>query len=249
MLKIALSETGAFLALKEAQKQGKIKYIGVSSHNLETLLEVVETGLFDAVMVNFNFKEKEVAKNFYLSAERKIIGVIVMKPLAGRYFSKLPSSAIKFCLSVPGVSTVIPGICTEKELKEDLIDVLKNPKFTKKDKEKLEKEVEKTPLPFCRACGYCITREGGCPARINITLFLRLEGYFEKFGQREWIMEVYKKTPVKPISCVFCGHCEKVCPFSLPIIRALRSLRIRKAGQKLFGKEKPLIRCSFSRLQ
>lgn len=187
-------------------------------------------------MVNFNFKEQEVAKELLPFCQKENIGVIVMKPLAGGTFLNA-ASAIRFCLSVPGISTVIPGILNERELTEDVIEVLENPKFTKEDEKKLKKEVGKIGLPYCRACGYCITRDGGCPARINITLFLRLEGYFEKFGAKDWILETYKNQPVKPSFCLFCGHCEKVCPFSLPIIRALRGLKIRKEAEKRWGKE------------
>ncbi|MCL4382653.1 aldo/keto reductase [Patescibacteria group bacterium] len=240
MLDLVLSQNGALKALKEAQKEGKIKFIGVSGHNLETLLLVAKTGLFDVLMVNFNFKEQEATKVLLPFCQKENIGVIVMKPLAGGTF-KNAAAAIRFCLINPTISTVIPGILNERELNEDVVEVLKNPNFTKEDKEKLKKEVKKIGLPFCRACGYCITRDGGCPARINITLCLRLEGYFEKFGPKDWLMEVYNKTPVKPASCLFCGHCEKVCPFSLPIIRALRNLKIRKAAEKKWGKEKPSI--------
>src|SRR3990172_9101860 len=51
-------------------------------------------------------------------------------------------------------------------------------------------------------------------------------------------METYQKAKVSPASCIFCGHCERVCPFSLPIIRALRDLQIREEAEKRFGKAK-----------
>ncbi len=240
MLKIALSEGGALRALKEAQKEGKIGFVGVSGHNLKTLLAAAKTGFFDVLMINYNFKEQEASEELLPYCQQEDIGIIVMKPLAGGTFQNA-AAAIRFCLATPGISTVIPGILNERELAEDVIEVLQNPSFTKKDKRKLKQEVDKTGLPYCRACGYCITRDGGCPARTNITLFLRMEGYFEKFGPQDWLMEAYRKTPVKPTSCIFCGHCEKVCPFSLPIIRALRNLKIRKEVEKRWGEEKPSV--------
>lgn len=238
MLERALGENGALKALKEAQAAGKIKFIGVTGHNLETLLLAAKTGFFSTVMINFNYKEQEAAKILIPYCQKENIGVIVMKPLAGGTFQNA-GAAIKFCLTVLGVSTVIPGIANERELKEDLASVLKNPKFTPEDEKKLKEEVAVIGAPFCRACGYCITQGGGCPARINITLFLRLEGYFQKYGSLPWIMEAYKKTKVLPASCIFCGHCERVCPFNLPIIRALRDLKIKKERELRFGEEKP----------
>lgn len=237
MLKTALGENGALKALKEAQGAGKIKFIGVTGHNLEALLKACKTGLFDTVMTNFNFKEQEAAKELIPYCQGKNIGVIIMKPLAGGTF-KNASCAIKFCLSTPGVSTVIPGIANEREIKEDILSVLANPIFTSSDEKKLKKEVAAVGTPFCRACGYCITQDSGCPARINITLLLRLEGYFQKYRSLPWIMEAYKKTKVLPSSCIFCGHCERVCPFSLPIIRSLRDLKVKKEVEKRWGEEK-----------
>lgn len=237
MLKTALSSNGAFRALKEAQSQGKIKFIGVTGHDIGTLLLAAKTGKFDTVMTNFNYKEQEAEKELIPYCQKENIGLIVMKPLAGGTFQNA-AAAIKFCFSTSGVSTVIPGIANQRELEEDLIQVLENPKFTQEDEGKLKKEVAKIGLPFCRACGYCLTQDGGCPARINITLFLRLEGYFQKHGAADWIMETYQNSPVKPVSCIFCGHCERVCPFNLPIIRALRDLKIKKEAERLWGEEK-----------
>lgn len=240
MLKVALSENGAVKALREAQAEGKIKSIGVTGHNLETLLMAAKTGTFETVMANFNYKEREANSDLFPYCRQNNIGVIVMKSLAGGTFQNA-TSAIKFCLTTPGVSTVIPGVATEKELKEDIIDVLASPQFTSQDEEKLKEEVSAIGAPFCRACGYCITQDNGCPTRINITLFLRLEGYFQKYGALDWIMEAYKKSPVPPASCTLCGHCERVCPFHLPIIRSLRDLKVRKEAKMRWGEEKTIV--------
>lgn len=243
MLQQALGENGAYKALKEAREEGKVKFIGVTGHYLEILLLAAKTGLFDTVMTNFNYKEQEAAKELIPHCQSQNIGVIVMKPLAGGTLRNV-GAAVKFCLSTPGVSTVIPGVSNGRELEEDILKVLGNPSFTAEDEKKLKEEVVNIGAPFCRACGYCITQDGGCPARINITLFLRLEGYFQKYGGLDWIMDSYQKTGILPASCIFCGHCERVCPFNLPIIRSLRDLQVRKENEKRFGKEKPTVGAS-----
>lgn len=276
ILTTAVGESGALKAMKEAQKEGKIKFIGVTGHNLETLLLAAKTGHFNTVMANFNYKEQEAAQTLFPYCQKEGIGVIVMKPLAGGTFQNA-ASAIRFCLSIPGVSTVIPGVSNERELQEDLVEVSENPQFALEDEKKLKEEVSAIGLPFCRACGYCITQDNGCPARINISLFLRLEGYFrsanavetstderqenelarrgyttrseaeggvvhfQKYGALAWILEAYRKNPVPPSSCTLCGHCERVCPFHLPIIRALRDLRVRKEVEKRWGEEKAVV--------
>ena len=230
MLKKSLTEDGCMRVLKEAQKEGKIGFIGVSGHNNETLLAAAKTGLFDTILLSFNYREQEALKELIPYCKENNIGVMVMKPLAGGTI-KNASSAIKFCLSVPGISTVLPGMHTDVEVEEDLVKVLENPVFAPEDEEKLKAE---TPIeaPFCRACGYCITMDGGCPAGINITLLLRLEGYFQKYGPLDWILNTYKNQKVGPVVCIFCGHCEKVCPFGLFVPRILRGLKIREYFEK-----------------
>jgi len=223
MLKEAMR--GAYRALKEFQKNKKIRFIGITSHEPKVLMRAVKSGKFDTVMTSFNYYEREALK-LIKECKKKNIGVIVMKPLAGGLI-KHATPAIRYCLSVDGISSVIPGIHTKEELEKDVVDVLKNRKFSNEDRTKLEKDKLKQEK-YCRQCGYCVSMGSGCPRNINIFYFLALEGYFEKFGPQKWIITLYKKQPVKPDACIYCGHCESVCPYGLAIMRILRDLKIRK---------------------
>ncbi|MEM7819248.1 MAG: aldo/keto reductase [Candidatus Aenigmatarchaeota archaeon] len=237
MLRESLKKDGAISALKEFQNDGKIRFIGISSHEPTVLVKAIKTNLFDTIMTSFNYYERE-SEDLIKLCKKKNIGVIVMKPLAGGLIAH-PTSAIRFCLSFDGISTVIPGIHTEKELEEDVINVLKTKEFKKDDKEKLENDKIRQEK-YCHACGYCVTMSGGCPRNINIFYFLALEGYFQKFGPQKWIINLYKRQSVKPNACIYCGHCESVCPYGLPIMRILRNLKIRKycgeINENKFGK-------------
>jgi ferredoxin len=122
---------------------------------------------------------------------------------------------------------VIPGIHTGEELKEDVVDVLKNRNFSEADRKKLDANKSRCKK-YCHACGYCVSMGNGCPRNINIFYFLALDGYFRLFGPKGWIIDLYKKQKVKPDACIYCGHCESVCPYALPIMRILRDLQIRK---------------------
>jgi predicted aldo/keto reductase-like oxidoreductase len=225
MLKEAMKKNGAYVALKEFQKEGKINFIGITSHEPKVLEKAIKTDKFDTVMASYNYFERE-AETLIKTCKKKNIGVIIMKPLAGGLIQNAPS-AIRFCLSNDGVSSVIPGIHTDTELKEDVIDVLKSIKFTGTDKKKLDKEGLKKEK-YCHACGYCVNMNGGCPKKINIFYFLALDGYYKKFGPQKWIIGAYKNQPVTPDQCIFCGHCESICPFGIPIMRVLRDLKIRE---------------------
>ena len=236
MLKESLK--GSYRALLEFQKKGRIGFIGITSHEPDVLEYAVRTGKFDTVMASFNYYERE-AERLIALCRKKDIGVIIMKPLAGGLV-KNPSSAVRYCLTVKGISTVIPGIHTKKEMKEDVLDVLKNRKFTDSDRKKMEKDEIKNIKhgKYCRACGYCVTVGSGCPRGINIFFFLALEGYFRKFGAQKWIIDAYKKQPIHPDACIYCGHCEIACPYGLPIMRILRDLKIKKYVEKKGYKNK-----------
>lgn len=234
MLKKILRD-GAYQALKEAKDIGRIKHIGITGHNVKVLQKAARTKLFETVMTVFNFRQREASKLISYCMKNRI-GVIIMKPLDGG-MTRYPTEAIRFCLSIKGMTSVIPGIHTEKELHEDIERVLKKP-FDKEDEEKLS--TEKIPDNYCRSCGYCVTLHGGCPEKINIMFFLSAEAYFRKFGPKPWLIKLYNKQPVKPSSCVLCGQCEKNCPYNLPIMRILRNLRIskyEKIGKKKIKKE------------
>jgi aryl-alcohol dehydrogenase-like predicted oxidoreductase len=64
-LKQAMKAEGSLTALKEAQKQGKIDFIGISGHRPYILAEAVKTGEFDVVLFPLNLINREVRKNCY----------------------------------------------------------------------------------------------------------------------------------------------------------------------------------------
>lgn len=231
-LKTAMSEDGALAALEDSKKAGKIKFIGITSHNNRVLLEAAKTGKFDTVLVSYNAAERDAEKGLLPYCRENNIGVIVMKPLAGGQIGGA-ASAVKFVLRNDAVSSVIPGIHTERELEEDVVAALKNPKFTKNDEELLAPDIEKLQGYVCRQCGYCVSVEGGCPRGINVMAFMRLDAYCNAFGPAGWVFDEYEKQEKKPEECIFCGHCERVCPYGLPIMRILRDMKVRGEYEKL----------------
>jgi aryl-alcohol dehydrogenase-like predicted oxidoreductase len=87
-LRTALSEDGAVRAIQDAQKQGLIKYIGITSHNPVNIMKALESFDFDTVLlpVNYVLHAHPEPKNDYepvLSlAKKRNLGVIAMKSVA-----------------------------------------------------------------------------------------------------------------------------------------------------------------------
>ena len=211
------NEDKAFRALLEAQKEGKIKYIGITSHSIETIEKAIEDGKFDTIQFPYNIVEDQ-ADEAFKKAHEKGIGIIVMKPLAGGALDDA-TLAIKYILSKEYIDVAIPGMDSIKQVKEN-VDVLNNLGLTEEDKEKIEDIRATLGGKFCRRCEYCLP----CPLGVNIPQNFLLEGYYTRYNLKEWSKERYDSLEGKASKCIACGKCETKCPYELPIIEMLKNV-------------------------
>lgn len=211
------NEDKAFRALLEAQKEGKIKYIGITSHSIETIEKAIEDGKFDTIQFPYNIVEDQ-ADEAFKKAHEKGIGIIVMKPLAGGALDDA-TLAIKYILSKEYIDVAIPGMDSIKQVKEN-VDVLNNLDLTEEDKEKIDDIRATLGGKFCRRCEYCLP----CPLGVNIPQNFLLEGYYTRYNLKEWSKERYDSLEGKASKCIACGKCETKCPYELPIIEMLKNV-------------------------
>ena len=211
------NEDKAFRALLEAQKEGKIKYIGITSHSIETIEKAIEDGKFDTIQFPYNIVEDQ-ADEAFKKAHEKGIGIIVMKPLAGGALDDA-TLAIKYILSKGYIDVAIPGMDSIKQVKEN-VDVLNNLDLTEEDKEKIDNIRATLGGKFCRRCEYCLP----CPLGVNIPQNFLLEGYYTRYNLKEWSKERYDSLEGKASKCIACGKCETKCPYELPIIEMLKNV-------------------------
>ena len=211
------NEDKAFRALLEAQKEGKIKYIGITSHSIETIEKAIEDGKFDTIQFPYNIVEDQ-ADEAFKKAHEKGIGIIVMKPLAGGALDDA-TLAIKYILSKEYIDVAIPGMDSIKQVKEN-VDVLNNLDLTEEDKKKIEDIRATLGGKFCRRCEYCLP----CPLGVNIPQNFLLEGYYTRYNLKEWSKERYDSLEGKASKCIACGKCETKCPYELPIIEMLKNV-------------------------
>jgi aryl-alcohol dehydrogenase-like predicted oxidoreductase len=87
-LDLVLSDDGALTAIRAAQDQGLVRYIGITSHNPENILRALHAFDFDTVLlpVNYGLHAHPQPRNDYapvlaLARERNL-GVIAMKTVA-----------------------------------------------------------------------------------------------------------------------------------------------------------------------
>jgi len=233
---------GALEALKQAQEQGKIRYIGITGHSAAILANAIRTGEFDTVQVLFNVVEQEAAGELFPLARELDVGVMVMKPFGGGVFldkegklsvvlnqesANIVQTLLRFALSYD-VSTALAGVKTIEEVEQDAAVGVEFEPFSNSEINNLISSVNalRPDKNFCHRCGYCLP----CPQGISIPLVLRLNEYYSKYNLKNWATEIYKHLPARANDCVECGTCEERCPYELPISNILKQAQARFAG-------------------
>jgi len=132
---------------KKLQKEGKAKFIGISTHDTSIGQKAVISGNFDMVMTQINIVNhgKEEREIFLNTCIKENVGFVAIKPFAGgKLLQKnrtvniakyqtggislkkkipidiTPINCLNYVLSQAGVSTTIPGVKNVQELKEIL---------------------------------------------------------------------------------------------------------------------------------
>ena len=229
----------AFDRLKE---QGKLRFLGVSSHTpqLETVMRhAVDSGRFDVIMVAYNFKNWPDLTNIFRDAKEKGVGVVAMKTLKGAKHTVLSDftpteresfaqAAFKWVLSNQNVSGLVVSINSLTQIDEYLH--ASGQPLQPADADVLEKYDRLVANDYCRpGCGACLS---SCPYEVPIDDVLRYAMYYENYGQQRVGMEAYARLPMvrNASRCVDCqAPCQPACPFELSIkeklLRADRLLR------------------------
>jgi len=217
----------AFDRLKE---QGKVRFMGVSSHTpeLETVMNrAVDSGRFHVIMVAYNFNNWPDLSNIIGKAHDKGVGFVAMKTLKGAYHTVLADftpdernsftqAAFKWVQSNPHVSGLVVSISKVSQLDEYLFASGKP--AAPKDLALLERYDELVTRQYCRpGCGQCLD---SCPAGLPIDDVLRYSMYYEGYGSERVAMAKYGKlgSARQASICANCAApCQAACPFEIPI--------------------------------
>ena len=217
-LEHVMAPGGALEALMEAKVQGKIGHIGITLHSVELFEQAVELPWVETIMFPYNIVETQSEALIAKCAE-KDIGFICMKPLAGGAIDD-PVTALRFIVSNPNVSVVIPGMAAEAEIAQNVAAVSDTAPLTSAEQEKIASIRASLGTNFCRRCNYCAP----CTAGINIPAVFLFEGYYSRYDLKDWAVKRYAALEKTATDCVGCGVCEERCPYHLPIRQMLQSV-------------------------
>lgn len=218
----------AFDRLKE---QGKVRFMGVSSHTpeLETVMNhAVDSGRFDVIMVAYNFRNWPDLTSIIAKAYDRGVGFVAMKTLKGAYHTVLSDftpdernsftqAAFKWVQSNEKVSGLVVSISKVSQLDEYLFASGKP--VAPKDLALLERYDELVTRQYCRpGCGECLS---SCPAGLPIDDVLRYAMYYEGYGSERVAMAKYSRLAGSGRDASVCAGCaapcQAACPFEIPI--------------------------------
>ena len=217
-LDTVISSGGALEALFEAKACGKIGHIGITLHSLELFEYALNLDWVETIMFPYNIVETQ-GESLIKECAKKNIGFICMKPLAGGAIED-SDIALRFIISNPYVTVVIPGMAEEKEITQNAKSVSNVAPLDDREKEKIKEITELLGTNFCRRCNYCAP----CTVGINIPAVFLFEGYYSRYNLKEWATNRYGQLSSVASDCIECGECESRCPYNLPIRAMLKNV-------------------------
>ncbi len=213
---LLLKEGSAFDIAKKAQKAGKIKFIGLTSHCIETMEKAIKSELFDVVLFPFNFVNNEAVDNLIPLAKKFDIGFTAMKPFAGGRLQNA-SLVMKYLLQFDTVVPV-PGFEEIEEIDEVIRIIDENIRLSKEETYQIEIIRKHLDKKFCQWCSYCMPT---CPQEIYIPGVINLKVSYNLWPQVDFITR-YQEDVNKAKECIDCKICESKCPYNLECTSLLK---------------------------
>jgi uncharacterized protein len=207
----------AYAALLEAKSQGRVRFVGVTSHRLENALAAARSGCYDTVQFPLNVLSSPEDLALIDVCRQHDVGVIAMKALSGGLLTQA-AAAFAFLRQYPGVLPIW-GMQRESELAE-FIQLEQNPPPL--DEEMLAamaRDRRELAGAFCRGCGYCLP----CPAGIPIPLAARITLLIARAPADQFFSEDWQQKMELIEQCEHCGHCSSHCPYQLDTPGLLRT--------------------------
>ena len=234
--------------VKEKKALGLIRHVGFSFHGTPEILEKILTEHPEAefVQLQINYADWEnssvLSRANYEVARRFGKPIVVMEPVKGGKLADPPeevkklfreyapdrsyaSWAIRFVASLDGILTVLSGMSTIGQMKDNLSYMRQFEPFNEEEWKIIGKAMkimgEVSDIP-CTACSYCTE---GCPQQIMIPDIFKAVNLQLGRGRLDEAKAAYEAAAPqgrRASDCIECGQCESVCPQGIPVIKELK---------------------------
>ena len=242
-------EKGYFDFIFARKAQGLVREAGFSFHGKPELLDKVleQYPEFDFVQLQINYIDWDNpavrAGECYAIARKHGKKILIMEPVKGGLLASstaegekilktaapdrsIASWAIRFAAGLEGVDTVLSGISTMEQMRDN-IALMKD--FQPLSDEELKvlgrfrAFLNRNPKVECTGCGYC---RNVCPLELPIPGFISVLNNLNTFGDLPQVRNAYRMRAAAhgADECVKCGCCSDVCPQHLDIPYHLATL-------------------------
>ena len=211
-------ETGLYDEALKAREEGKIRFIGLTSHTLDVALEAAASELYDTIQFPLNHLSADKDLELISLCKKHDVGVIAMKGLSG---GLVTDASIPFAF-FRKFDNVVPiwGIQREWELDQFLALEKEPPELDEDMFKKIEKDRKDLAGNFCRSCGYCMP----CPAGIDIPQAARMAFLLRRAPYQQYMTEEWKNKMETIRECRNCGQCTSRCPYGLDTPALLKTM-------------------------
>jgi len=234
---------GQIEALQSLKKDGKTRFIGLSTHKtFDVLNEAIRLNVFDValVMLNCTMTHDSGVLKTIEKAAKSGIGIVAMKTQAGgttKPDAKLPkalpsvsqTALLKWALNHDFVTTAIPGFSTYEHLEQDF-SVARDLAYTHEEEQFLADKVFVANAEFCQQCGEC---RQDCPQQVDIPVLMRSHMYAVQYQNIEMARQmVASVAPGRGLdACRACESCVAACRNTVHIGRKIAQLKTHEASQ------------------
>ena len=233
--------------LRQMRAEGRIRYLGFSTHAAPELLEKFlsyDDG-FDMALMQLNYIDWDLldAKGQYEILTRHNIPVWVMEPLKGGRLATLneaacailkeaapersiPSWGFRYVMGLPNVQTVLSGMGSLAMVEDNTSTFHEHKALGEEELAILGKAraafIDDLGVP-CSGCRYCCDN---CSEGLNIPLLI--QAYNEKrISGKTWRVNGLEQAK-GPENCIGCGACMEHCPQRINIPEVIAKLKEMK---------------------
>ena len=209
------SPGGAMEAVLKAKDQGKIRHIGITSHNYAMTLQAIKSKLFATVMFPFNFIENSAVGKMLNLVEEKETGFLAMKPFAGGVIDNA-GLVFKFLRQYPAVIP-LPGFDSIAYV-DEVLTIYEQPNHvSEEDVTLMEKYRQDLGPAFCRRCEYCQPCRNG----VFITAAMGYPVVVRRMSPPVAVQ--FLNNAMESVrNCTRCGECLNRCPYKLAVPETLQ---------------------------
>ena len=247
-----IAEGGILDYALDLKRQGKIKHIGISSHNPEAALAAIASGHIEVLMFSVNpcydlqppdedieklWAEESYAKpllnlepkreELYEACQRLGVGITVMKAFGGGDLLTDDSPAgraltVCQCLHYALDRPGVAAVMVGAHSGAELATSLHYEEASPAERDYAAAFAEFPKISWQGHCMYC-GHCAPCPQGIDVAMVTKLLKLAKAQGAiPETVREHYAALPVKADACIGCGACNSRCPFCVDAAANMR---------------------------